>query len=560
MSRLGEVERSCHLFTFLGTGNYDPATYRWRLSTWNGLTQEDRKKNPVEFRLGQSQPSAYIQVVLSEVLMQLGGPVEKVTVFVTEAAKDVHFGSLVGSLTASGYQGQIEAVSIPDGKDEEQLWELFRIFFEAFTATSCQRVAVDITHGFRALSWFAASVLCFLSATRKLPEQTRVFYGLFERQNPQDAAVLELTAALDLVSWGIGLSQFFQVGRWSDDLSDYLREHSKTLNDRLKASGERGRDFFNGLNSRLTEVSDGLSVMRCGDLLLESRGQKRTGALLGLLRQVRLVKGDIDRYLPPLAVVLQDIERKFEPFEREDRLYHFSDDIGLRQLEALVELYKGWNRMPEATTVLREAFTTLFTSDQTATGPTPHRGETSFRSDGRHLADRCCTDWLSKNRKGLFDFRNDINHAGFNKQPRDLASLRDGLDEAVSVFRDLRPQTATLRRPVFLNFSAKPSNDWDEAQLRAAKILAPEIVDVPVPELAFDLPDKKVLEVVQQAVESRDEEGLLAKSSHALVMTDMVAAFALVDRLRKFHIECWTVGPGPADGNGHATAFRFRKL
>ncbi len=540
------VNSGIHLFTFLGTGNYEPAEYKWAL----------------EEKCGTSISSRFIQAVITDVLSHSHFPVDKVTVFLTPKARDKHFVDLKESLRTVGFEGRLQDVDIPNGETEDELWELFKVLFKEISETNHTKVAFDITHGFRALPWFMASVVCFLAATGELPSSAQVFYGQWDREHPEDATLINLSPALDVVTWGFGLAQFIQQGRWNESLSEYLREHTKSLNAKLRARGEKSRDFFNGLDSRLREVSDALAVIRTGELILENPKHERTAALPGLLHQLEACKVDVEEHLPPLAVMLDKVSKKFEKFKRDEKLHDLSTVKGLEQLRSLAVLYREWNRLPEATTVLREAFTTLFTAESRAASPHVHRGgETSFRTEGRSIADKRCNEWMQQGpNRGLFDFRNDINHAGFNKQPQNKADLTKSFDTALTRFDEVSQDLEKFRRPFFLNISNHPRSEWCASQLEAAQDLAPQILDIPFPQVEPKLSDKKFDKLVKTFFEDLDKQGLIERSSHAMVMGDFAMTFALVERLKKANIECWVTTSDRRDANQLFQFGQFRRI
>ncbi|MFA7481762.1 MAG: TM1812 family CRISPR-associated protein [Vulcanimicrobiota bacterium] len=525
------------LFAFLGTGNYCAAEYNWKIAA----------------RKGRTSPLQYIQTALCKIHTELDQPIDEVVLFLTRSAKSMHLKKLKGELFDAGITVKVRSISIPNGDDEEQLWDLFTILTRELSRQSTSLI-FDITHGFRALPWFAAAVLTFLSATKRLPEDTSVYYGLFRPKG--QSSIVGLTAALDVVTWGFGLTQFLNSGKWDPRLSSYLQNHTKSLNEKLTADGGRSRDFFNGLNSRLTKVSDALSLIRVGELLLKP-SPKGQGLLRSLLEVLDASEADVQKHIPPLAAVLDEIRKVFKGFEASKDLEALNDQVGLEQLDQLILLYEKWERYPEASTVLREAFTTLFCNESCATNPTISNSR--FSNDCRDFADIRCNAWINEHHRGLFKFRNDINHAGFNADPHSKSDLVSEFDKALKVFRNQCKHKDNLRKPLFLNISNHPVNTWCENQKEAALVLAEEIVDVPFPRTDPSLSEKKVRELANKTIKQLEKANLLTRASHALVMGDFSLTFVIVSRLKSLGLHCWvTTTDRKKDDTFHFV--RFRKV
>jgi CRISPR-associated Csx2 family protein len=75
---------------------------------------------------------------------------------------------------------QIVEVDIPDGKSEEELWEIFEAISKA--VQEGDEIVFDITHGFRSLPMIAMLTIAYLKQVKGVKVQ-HVVYGVYERDN-----------------------------------------------------------------------------------------------------------------------------------------------------------------------------------------------------------------------------------------------------------------------------------------------------------------------------------------------------------------------------------------
>jgi CRISPR-associated DxTHG motif protein len=107
---------------------------------------------------------------------------------------------------------QIVEVDIPDGKSEEELWEIFEAISKA--VQEGDEIVFDITHGFRSLPMIALLTIAYLKQVKGVKVQ-HVVYGVYERDNPM-APILDLTPFADLLDWLAAAKMFTATGDSSE--------------------------------------------------------------------------------------------------------------------------------------------------------------------------------------------------------------------------------------------------------------------------------------------------------------------------------------------------------
>ena len=117
-------------------------------------------------------------------------------------------------------QAKVQKKSIPDGKSEREIWEIFQIVYDELK--SGDEVIFDITHAFRSIPMLAIVILNY-AKTMKNVLLSGIYYGAFEvlgnpyeaRELPQEkrrAPILDLTAFDQLMEWSFAIDRFLGAG------------------------------------------------------------------------------------------------------------------------------------------------------------------------------------------------------------------------------------------------------------------------------------------------------------------------------------------------------------
>ena len=171
------------LLTCLGTTNYHPADYQI-----DGTVYRDE---------------TYFSIALAKHLRP-----DHFISLQTYSAAEIH-GLILDEAVPDGIHHT--PVSIPDGKSEDELWQIFRALTES-VPEGC-RLHLDITHGFRSLPMLAFTACSFLRVTRRV-EIVGIHYGAWDARNEKSNATpaFDLTPFLTLLDWSSAADQFLDIG------------------------------------------------------------------------------------------------------------------------------------------------------------------------------------------------------------------------------------------------------------------------------------------------------------------------------------------------------------
>lgn len=393
------------LISFLGTGDYRETTYRFRSNTLR---------------------TKYV----AQALALFTRPAE-IHLIATDKAWNTHGSSLTDALLSSGCC-RPERVSVPEGGDPDTFWKLFEAIVRLIRSNN-RPVLLDITHGFRMQPFFAAACIEYIHSVLEDPPSIRVVYGEF-REAGQESPIWELTPFLELLGWSRNLLMFLRTGQ-ADQVVAATERLGRELGREWAERGRQGaQPQLRSLGRALKEFSDDFTTIRTGSLLVgnESSAQR-------LAEAIRRTRAEVQQHMPALAHVLDQVHAMVENLNtRGSRL---STANGQRALLALARLYQKMGRYSEAISVLREGWITLG-APSNADNP----GHDDFDDDARKEQEKV---WQTKTSQALTvsDVRNDIQHAGFRKQPkhqawfeRQLTSLLKEWEAAIDVMEDRSPE------------------------------------------------------------------------------------------------------------------------
>lgn len=440
------------LVTFLGIGAPDPPHYK------ACQYKEDGEVS--------SQPSPLHDVATVELLLRRSpGATVHIAVLGTKEVQQRWFGSdglyrrlVDGSAIGAAVLGHavtIQFVLLPDGATDSERWEIFTLMTDALrpswsTASSPSvaapdEIVVDITHGFRSQSFFAAAAIAFAQSQQAReqasPVPIRIIYGAFEAKTkdaqPQDdvvAPVWDLTQLLNVSRWDRALDGLMRFGR-ADDLAQLIDQVERTVPN-ARARDERAP--LKMLRDRVKEFADALVTGRTGAILTDL-AEKLVGAC-------ESAKPVVEARIPPLVAQLNHLQEWVRPLKAK----HVVSVDGVRAALALAGLYERLHRFSELSAILRETLTTSFgisTGSASQLQP-PDAGfdkerEGVDRSLGALASQHKDSTWGAAFHR-ITSLRNDVQHAAFNQTSQRASSLITKLAEARSKLEVLLKEPAVF--------------------------------------------------------------------------------------------------------------------
>lgn len=505
-SETDSEQKRQRLVSFLGTGRYEPTRHRFPDGSTGAETQ-------------------YVCRSLAEFVRA-----DEIAIIATAEAQTMHGEGLAAELRAANLPAP-EFHPIPKGESEAELWRQFEVVKGLLRPPAGTGIAFDVTHAFRSQPFFAAAVAAFVRAVDRAPPQVQVFYAAFEARQGGATPVWELTPFIDLVDWAQGMMLFLRTGR-SEGVAERTIRLGRELGRRWAETREGPRPNLGQLGEALRRFGGNLETVRTGDLLLG----RSPGSAAGMAAALEATREGA-RAVPPLADVLDRLQSEMiAPLLGASE--HLADAAGHRALAGLAHLYLEMGRWAEAAATVREGWITRHAIPEAALGernqarPSVDEGARKRAEDRWNCAERDVAPRVAQ-------IRNDIEHAGFKRQPQSADTLQTRIRSLVEDFAALLPVAAPAESTgpsVFVNLSNHPSRDWSGAQREAALRLAPEIRDWPFPAVP---PEAEAAEIADLA--DRVATQLAADvpgATHAMVQGEFTLAYALVGKLQQRGVVC----------------------
>lgn len=382
------------LISFLGISNYGETEY-----IFDGKTHRTR----------------YVAEALAEFLKP-----SEVRIIATEEARLQHGDELSRAFMEADHPTP-EFVPVPTGGEPHQLWKMFGAIVDVIR-TSKISVLIDITYGFRMQPFFAAACIQFIQAVVPNPPAIRVVYGEY-RGSEQNSPIWELTPFLEVLSWSRNLMMFLRTGQ-ADEVVEPTNSLARELSKQWATAGSQGsQPQLQKLPKALQQFGDDLTTVRTGALLLGTHPSVHR-----LSTAIELTELEVQQHLPALALVLDQIKSMISPLDGDNRL---SSPEGQKRLLALARLYYRMGRYSEAAATIREAWIT-----QHACSSSDCPGISEFNKDHREAAERAWFDSDEHLAKEIADTRNDIQHAGYRRQPLPANSIKEQIEKLIKKFEN----------------------------------------------------------------------------------------------------------------------------
>ncbi len=402
------------LLTFLGTGNYQSTTYFWD---------------------GKEYTTDYAPVASCHFLQP-----QQLILFVTSDACNTHLEKLINQLPEGV---SVDARKIPTGQDEKQLWEIFSAVASAVSPK--EEVAFDITHGLRSFPLIGLLAASFLRSGFNVKVQAVLYGGYDVRDKSTNRTpMFDLTPMITLLEWAVAADRFNRTGD-SRYLASIVNEFRPRLAQVAKDSNlpldEVGR--LSNLAGALTSISHSLQLIRPRDIAeqIESLPSTIEKAKPALQWAVNVL---------PLSLLLDQIIENYAPLGLEAP--NENPREFLHQQRQLIDFYIQREQWVQAITLAREWMVNWFMF---------HLGFHDFTSEDRRQGVENVINTEAKNAReqpdyqpvclnrvpevlsalylwgGIIQVRNDINHAGFRKNPVDAKSLIKNTQELVQSLQKL---------------------------------------------------------------------------------------------------------------------------
>lgn len=318
-----------------------------------------------------------------------------------------------------------DAIDIPDGFTESEVWDIFKIVFDKIKEGD--QVIFDITHAFRSLP-LLVMVLINYSKFLKNIEVKHIFYGAFEKLGPaykvknmpienRFAPVLDLLSVSELQDWTAAANEFIHFG----NVERLTCLTSSQINPILKETkGEdAGARQLNLLSKNLPVFIKNIQTCRGRQVIDNKEGYKINAALQNAQKDT----------IKPLTPILEQLSKSMTGFSKEGNINNGLQAVSWCLNHGLIQ---------QGITLLKETINTLVCNeleldytheenrniiDSVFTIIRKNIDENDWTGDAgqnkeltkKIIKESKMVPLLMKEFDLVSNMRNDINHAGFKQ-------------------------------------------------------------------------------------------------------------------------------------------------
>ncbi len=386
----------------------------------------------------------YVQTATLELIQNEGVKFDRFTFFLTDEAKSKNWEGLKNEFKKHMIDlNLLEEVSIPSGKEEKEVWELFDIIYKNIRENG--EIYVDITHSFRHLPMFLTVVLNYAKFLKNI-EVKFIGYGALEAKNEKGLVpIFDLTPINEIQEWTIATERFVKSG----DAEEIYSKAEKIRTNFFK-KGKLDLEYSNAIRHFSTYLK-GLTedILTNRGLTIISGTKKKK--ISENIEKFKNNDTNLVYKLKPLKNLINKVDEKIS---------HFEDEESLKNIFGSVKWCIDHNLIQQGITQLQEGIITAlckkfgydfkkskdreFFSGIFNVIDKPEdkwKNEVGKRRDeARKILNKNIIKKLSKPYDRLSKSRNDINHSGFRDN-----SIKDGSKFKDKLEKDYKEITNILK-------------------------------------------------------------------------------------------------------------------
>lgn len=411
------------LISVLGTGQYKDCVYHY---------------------CNVKHKSKFIQESLVHILCEDWTNKDKFVIALTEGARSRHWEAQDGLRNRFQNMGiRVEEVPIPDGKNEQELWEIFSSIYNSIDEGD--EIVLDITHSFRTIPMFLIIILNYAKVLKNI-KVAGIYYGAYEAKtivNDEDyAPIFDLMPYNNLLQWTKGIDTFLNVGS-----AKQLAEFSKEINS--ESIKKKDKTYLNV--NKAVQALDAFThnINTCRGSILSSKEYRRSisASYENLCKCIDNISNEKNDAIAPLVPLFDKVMERTNDF-RENNLL----STGIATIKWSIEN----NLTQQGYTVLEETLKTyICVKYGLVENNKDHREyiakaalmvygkeekdwkiKEAYREEVRGLVKRLDRDIVSLSTQ-VTDKRNDINHYGMNNAASSSENLSRYLKDYFNRFLEI---------------------------------------------------------------------------------------------------------------------------
>jgi len=380
--------------------------------------------------LDKATKSYYIQYALLELLERRGVVPDQIVVFTTKEAHESNWlknnkneeePGLAELLTQFGKRTgtQVKNVMIPTGRDENELWEIFNTIVDNIDQED--EILLDITHSFRYIPMLIFIVLNYTRVIKKCSVKD-VYYGAYEASSNGEAPIFVLTPFITMFDWILAVEQYLTTG-------DAVMLHGLTQFEVSKMTEKINKNklSIDRVENRLLYKEPNVlralanSMYYFSETIRNCRGKEITQAAVKLKNDIASVLDSAaHEKIKPLSPIVDLLKQRFDKFSTHDTMKNaieaakwcLENRFYQQGLTILQEELITWIGKHTEAEYLNDKIRMSISGSAYKLYESSKNGK-----QGPVLNDCDLTNDVMMVIGQTVDIRNDINHAGWRKNP-----------------------------------------------------------------------------------------------------------------------------------------------
>ena len=329
-------------------------------------------------------------------------------------------------------------IAIPDGKDSEQMWEIFEVIFDKLQEGD--ELYLDITNSFRYLPMLLVVLVNYAKLLKNVKVKA-IFYGNYEARDKESniAPIMDLLPLSVLQDWTLAASDYLRYGQ----VEKLFELSESSLIPILKNTETRTKDAekLRSFVKTLKEMVEERTTCR-GYAIVGSKNVRKLKCTASEIQKVTIVQ---------LRPIFEKIKQSLNDFDAKENVLNC---IKAAKWCCANKLYQ------QATTMLEEGLGTFLCCHYQLDYRKMANRDAIFgcisiktqnkdieeNKANKELVEKILADdsvWGNKAfvtiLQKILELRNDYNHAGFKKNPftaqkviKIIEKLLDGIEEVLS--------------------------------------------------------------------------------------------------------------------------------
>lgn len=328
------------------------------------------------------------------------------------------------------------AVSIPDGKDSEQMWEIFEVIYGQLQEGD--ELYIDITNSFRYLPMLLVILVNYAKMLKHVSVKA-IYYGNYEARNKETnvAPIMDLLPLSVLQDWTVAASDYLNYGQMQKLFN--LTESSVIPILRDPSTRTRDVELLRSFVTKLKELVEERSTCR-GQAIIKSKILGKLEKSACDIQKVAIVQ------LKPIFEKIKESLKDFDAKENvlncikaarwcfDNKLYQQATTLLLEGLVTFLCCHFGLGYMDKEQRGVITSCIYLKTHKKEQDDYDDSKGDVNSEMMSMVLADDVI--WSNKEfvhtLQQINEMRNDYNHAGFNKDAKDSKHIIQKIEELMN--------------------------------------------------------------------------------------------------------------------------------